>query len=370
MKRVRMAVVGTGHLGKIHARLAAGLPEIELTAVVDANRAAAEAVAQETGARPVAQLVDLVGEVDAAVVATPTDTHFAVASQLIDSGIHVLAEKPLAPTVDEADRLVRLARRAHCVLQVGHVERFNPALEAVRDQLIDPKYIEARRQSTYTFRSTDVGVVLDLMIHDIDIVLSLVQSAVTSVDALGVSVMGGHEDMVSARLHFECGAVASLTASRTSYAPARHMQVFTPHRFASIDFATRQATIVNPHDIIRQRRLNANELAAHAQAAMREQLFENWLVKNTVEAPATNAIENELRDFAAAILTGSEPRVTGAAGRDAVFVAEMVLASVAAHRWDGRNGQRIGPLAQPQSPAAAPDDFGNDDDTVIWRKAG
>lgn len=367
MNRLRLAVVGTGHLGRIHARLAAGLPEIELVAVADANPAAAHSVAAETGAMTVAQLSELVGEVDAAVVATPTDTHCQVASQLIASGIHVLVEKPLAPTADEADRLVRLARRNHAVLQVGHVERFNPALEAVADKLVEPKFIEARRQSTYTFRSTDVGVVLDLMIHDIDVVLSLIGSVVVRADAAGVSVMGGHEDMVSARLHFECGAVANLTASRTSYAPARTMQVFTPQRFAAIDFATRQATLVEPNESILAGAIDLEHLPAEAKAEMRDRLFDDWLVKQTVEAPASNAIENELRDFAAAITTGSQPRVTGAAGRDAVFVAEMILSSIATHRWDGRDGTRVG--AHP-FPAAAAADRWSDDDTVVWRKAG
>ena len=198
---------------------------------------------------------ELVGEIDAAVVATPTFTHHAIASELIRGGVHVLVEKPIAPNVREADELVQLARRRHVVLQVGHVERFNPGLVSVERRLAEPKFIEARRQSGYTFRSTDVGVVLDLMIHDIDVALSLVKSPVVQVDALGVSVMGDHEDMVSARLRFANGAVANLTASRMSYAPARTMQVFTATGFASIDFATRRAD---------GRRAAGRRAAAHA----------------------------------------------------------------------------------------------------------
>ncbi|MBX3425173.1 MAG: Gfo/Idh/MocA family oxidoreductase [Pirellulales bacterium] len=371
MKRVRLAVVGAGHLGKIHARLAAGMSDVELVAVVDAAEAARNAAAAETGARPVADLVDLVGEIDAAVVATPTFTHCDVAGQLIAAGIHVLVEKPLAPTAEEAERLVQLARRAHVVLQTGHVERFNPAWEAVRPLLAEPKYIEARRQSTYTFRSTDVGAVLDLMIHDIDLALSIARSPVVHVDAVGISVLGGHEDMVSARLHFECGAVANLTASRTSYAPAREMHVVTPRASVAIDFATRQATIVEPREEILRRGLDVESLPGEAKTAMRERLFDDWLVKRTIEVPAANAIENELRDFAAAIRSGTAPRVTGAAGRDAVVVASRILESVAAHNWDGREGRRTGPLAAPYlpaAPAAIPQPAG--DDTVVWRKAG
>ena len=321
MSRLRLAVVGVGHLGRIHARLAAALPEIELVAIVDSRPEARAAVAAETGARPVAEYRELFGEVDAAVVATPTFSHHAVASDLMRGGVHVLVEKPLTPTVAECEELVQLARRRQLVLQVGHVERFNPGLVSVQDRLQEPKYIEARRQSGYTFRSTDVGVVMDLMIHDIDVTLSLVKSPLTRVDAVGVSVLGDHEDMVSARLQFASGAVANLTASRTSYAPARSMQVYTSERFASIDFATRRATLVEPRTDVLQRKFHVAELSDDERARLRERLFEELLVKAEVPAVETNAIEQELLDFAAAIQTGRAPRVTGADGRDAVAVA-------------------------------------------------
>jgi predicted dehydrogenase len=259
------------------------------------------------------------------------------------------------------------------VLQVGHVERFNPALVGVQHSLQDPKFIEARRLSAYTFRSTDVGVVMDLMIHDIDVALSLVKSPVVSVDAIGVSVMGDHEDMVSARLHFASGAVANLTASRTSYAPARTMHVFTPRRFASIDFAARRSTIVEPRQEVLSRRLNIGELSEDVRAHLRERLFEELLVKQQTPAGEVNAIEQELLDFATAIGTGREPCVTGADGRDAVAVAGMILDRVRSHRWDGADGVRVGPLAFPASPLphAADDQDWATDDTVVWRrKAG
>jgi predicted dehydrogenase len=360
-------------LGRIHARLAAGLAEIELVAVVDPRPEACAAVAAETNSRPVAEYRDLLGEVDAAVVATPTFTHHQVASELIRGGVHVLVEKPLAPTVTESEELVQLARRRHVVLQVGHVERFNPALVSVQDRLDEPKFIEARRQSGYTFRSTDVGVVMDLMIHDIDVTLSLVKSPVTHVDAVGVSVMGDHEDMVSAWLRFASGAVASLTASRTSYAPARTMNIFTATRFASIDFATRQATVIEPRADVLRRTLNVAEIGEADRQRLRERLFEELLVKQQVPAIETNAIEQELLDFSGAIGAGRAPRVTGADGRDAVAVAEAILSQVRSHEWDGAGSRRVGPLAAPLVPlplAPAGEAWSAEDTVILRRKAG
>jgi predicted dehydrogenase len=369
-------VVGVGRLGRIHARLAAGVPEIDLVAVVDARRDACDAAAAEVGCRPASDVRELVGEIDAAVVATPTCTHAALAAELIRGGVHVLVEKPITPTAREADELVQLARRQCVVLQVGHVERFNPGLASVARRLAEPKFIEARRQSGYTFRSTDVGVVLDLMIHDIDVALSLVKAPVVHVDALGISVLGDHEDMVSARLRFANGAVANLTASRTSYAPARTMQVFTPTGFASIDFATRRATVVEPREDVLRRSLCVAELSEHERERIREHCFEELLVKSEPPVTETNAIEQELIDFARAIRDGREPRVTGADGRDAVAVAEKVLEAVRAHRWDGAEGTRQGPLAAPALPfraaaaAMAANDSWATDETVVLRKAG
>jgi predicted dehydrogenase len=373
LSRLRLAVVGVGHLGRIHARLAAGLPEIELVAVVDSRAEAREALAKETGARAVAEYREIIGEVDAAVVATPTFTHHRVASDLMRAGLHVLIEKPITPTTREADELVQMARRSGLVLQVGHVERFNPALVSVQDRLQEPKFIEARRQSGYTFRSTDVGVVMDLMIHDIDVALSLVKSSVVSVDAIGVSVLGDHEDMVSARLYFASGAVASLTASRTSYAPARSMQVFTPTCFASIDFAARKSVVIEPRADVLHRQFDVARLAEAERTHLREQLFSELLVKSEVPTVETNAIEQELIDFASAIRTGRAPRVTGADGRDAVVVAEAILDRAGQHQWDGANSRRIGPLASPvATPALAPvaDSWSAEDTVILRRKAG
>lgn len=371
MSRLKLAVVGVGHLGRIHAQLAAALSEIELVAVVDSSTSARQEVAQLTGAAPLANHLDVLGLADAAVVATPTKTHAEVASDLLRGGLHVLVEKPIAPTSGEADLLVDLARRMQLILQVGHVERFNPGFVSVEQQIVDPKYIEAKRHSGFTFRSTDVGVVMDLMIHDIDIALSLVQSTVVEARAIGLSVMGGHEDMVSARLQFANGAVANLSSSRTSFEPARVMSVYSDRGFASIDFAMRQSALVAPREDLMSRRFSVDELTDDEKQHFRENLFQELLVMRPLPKVETNAIEEELKEFAAAATGGAMPRVTGADGRDAVEVAEMVLNSLAVHQWDGRPTGRVGPLA---TPAAArrrsADDWSSDDTTILPRKAG
>jgi predicted dehydrogenase len=372
MSRLRLAVVGTGHLGKIHARLAAALPEIQLVAVVDSVEETRNQVAAEFDAQPLADCRELFGQVDGAIVATPTSSHFEIASELLRGGLHVLVEKPITNTVDEAEQLVKLAKHRQLVLQVGHVERFNPALTSVQEKLYDPKFIEAHRLSGYTFRSTDVGVVLDLMIHDIDVVLDLVQSPVVKVEAIGISVLGKHEDMVNARLHFASGCVANLTASRVSCANRRLMQVYTSQCCATVDFAARRASVVEPADSIMGRTFNEESLTPAQREHLREHLFTDLLKQRELPASEVNAIEEEQLDFATSIRTGAQPRVTGSDGQNALSLAHSILDQVAAHQWDGVTGSRQGPLAMPEQPSvlAGPDHWSIDDTVVISRKAG
>lgn len=372
MSRLRLAVVGTGRLGRIHARIAAALQSVQLVAVVDPVASAREKVAAETGAQPLADYRDLFGDVDAAIVATPTSSHLQVACDLLRGGLHLLVEKPLAASPEDAQQLVELARRQQLVLQVGHVERFNPALTSVRDRLADPKYIEAKRLSGYPFRSTDIGVVLDLMIHDIDVVLTLVQSPVEQIDAVGISVLGNHEDMVNARLRFASGCIANLTASRVSYAPQRSMQVFTSHCCATIDFAARRSTIVEPDAKVLGREFSLDALSPEQKNHLREHLFTDLLVKHELPALDTNAIEQEQLDFAASIRLGSSPQVSANDGRDAVAVAQRIVEQVRSHAWDGQKSARRGAFAMPESLSmiAGVDPWSLEDTVVMRRKAG
>jgi predicted dehydrogenase len=371
MTPLRIAVVGTGHLGRIHARLAAQLPTADLVGIVDPVQSTREMVAAETGTRGVASLRDLIGAIDGAIVATPTSTHLEVASELLRSGVHVLVEKPIASNLVDSESLVRLASHHNRVLQVGHVERFNPAFTAVRDKLSDPKFISAIRASGYTFRSTDVGVVMDLMIHDIDAILSLVRSPVVDVEAIGVSVLGDHEDMVHARLRFESGCIATIIASRVSYEPQRTMQVFTSRSFAAIDFGSRTATLVEPSGEILNRAFQVGDLSPEQQQDYREHLFSKLLVQSKVAATDVNAIEQEQKDFLTTIREGCRPVVDGADGRDAVAVAERVLASVESHQWDGSQLGRQGPFAMPALPVlGGAEHWFTDKEKTPQRKAG
>jgi predicted dehydrogenase len=350
MTPLRVAVIGAGHLGRIHARIAAGLSDIQLVAVADPVAACRDAAAAEGQTRAVADFRELIGEIDAAIIATPTNTHHTIGVELLSSGIPLFIEKPLATHAAAADELVNLARKQGLVLQVGHVERFNPALAWVASEIRDPKYIEATRTSGYSFRSTDIGVVLDMMIHDLDIVLALAKSTVKEVQALGISVLGGHEDLATARLTFDSGLVANLTASRVSFQQRRTMNIFTSRSAASIDFATQEATIVKPREDVLRRRFQADRLTAEERAHLKDHLFADLLVRSEHEPTKINAIEEEQRDFVAAIRTGKTPRVDGLAGRDAVAVAGMILESIHEHAWDGSPAGRQGPFAMPALP--------------------
>ncbi len=351
---IRLAVVGTGHLGRIHARIARDLDQLKLQAIVDVDREARERVAEETGAAATADYRSLLGSIDAAIIATPTASHFRIAQELMSAGIHVLVEKPIASSRDQAEQLVRLARQQQVVLQVGHIERFNPALVAARQRLDSPKYIHAERLSGFPFRSLDVGVVLDLMIHDLDIVLWLASAPVVNVEALGISVLSGHEDIANARITFANGCVANLTASRASYVSRRCMQVFTGGGFAAVDFGDRQATVVEPADIVLGRELDLDSLDGQQREELKSRLFDDLLVRSALEVEDANAIQEEQRDFAAAIRHGQTVRVPGEAGRDALALAEQILDRIAEHAWDGTSSGRRGPQALPPQPILRP----------------
>jgi len=317
-------------------------------AVVDSDAARRDEVARLYGARACGSIAELPEMIEAVVVATPTVTHHAIGLELLDRGIHVLVEKPLTPSSTEARELVEAATSAGVVLQVGHVERFNPALSAARAWTREPKFIEATRASGFTFRSTDIGVVLDLMIHDIDIVLSLTRSKVVRVEAIGLAVLGRHEDVANARLELADGCVATLSASRVSYAAQRHLRVWSSHSFASLDLGSREARIVSPSEAIQQRQLDVEQFDAAAKEAFRDDMYQRHLAIEDLRVEAYDQLTAELDDFADAVRRGRPPRVTGAQGAEAVSVAEQILASIESHAWDTSDSPRQGPLAMPR----------------------
>jgi predicted dehydrogenase len=347
VRKLRVAVVGAGRLGGFHARKLARCQGAELVAVVDPVASSRNRVAAECGAEAMADCGPLLGQIDAAVVAVPTRCHHAVALELLNWGIHLLVEKPLCATAVEADGLVEAARRNGAVLQVGHVERFNPAMTAAIPHIVSPKYIEAVRAGGFTFRSTDIGVVLDLMIHDLDLVLRLVHTPVRRIEALGLSVLGGHEDVANARVEFECGCVASLNASRIGSEPVRRMHVWSARGFAAIDFAARKTTLVHPSESLLRRQLDVAALAAD-ESADRERFLEEHLRREEAQFDAVDALALELEDFLESIRAQRSPQVTGEDGRDAVALAERILRKIQTHAWDDQTDGPVGPLAIPR----------------------
>jgi predicted dehydrogenase len=243
LDRLRTAVVGVGHQGKWHAEKFAALENSDLVAVVDRDADRCRQLAAELDVRAAADFTDLIGEVDAVSIASPTRSHFDIARVLLENGIHVLVEKPITTTLEEAGALVELAEGRGLVLQVGHLERFNPAIMALGEFLQKPQFIESNRIAPYKPRSVDVSVVLDLMIHDIDLVHSVVGSPVTSLDATGGSIISNDIDIANARIKFEDGCVANVTASRAGFKTERSLRVFQANAYFSVDMHNKKSTI-------------------------------------------------------------------------------------------------------------------------------
>jgi predicted dehydrogenase len=349
MTELRVGVVGVGHLGQHHARILSKMPGVRLVAVADSSAERAAAIAARFQTTAVADYRKLLDLVDAVVVAVPTVLHREIAGAFLARGIAALVEKPMAGTLSEAEQLVATARASGAVLQVGHIERFNPALKALERLAVRPKYIDVERLSTFTFRSTDIGVVLDLMIHDLDLVLAMVPAPVRSVAAVGVSVFGDHEDVADARIEFQDGTVAHVTASRASYAAVRKMRIWGAEGYASLDFAARKATLVRPSDALRRGRLELEGLDLSQPSAIKEHVFGKILRVDHVDCEGPEALALELEDFVAAARGESSPQVGGDDGLRAMRLADQILRSLDSHRWDGTEAPV--PLPSESSPA-------------------
>ncbi len=342
-----MAVIGVGHLGKEHARILAGLPDVELVGVADVNDEQAQAVARRCGCQAYCDFWPLLNLIDAACIVVPTSQHRAVAGEFLGRGLPVLVEKPLAPTVAEAQQLTELAEKNGALLQVGHIERFNPAFEDLQRRPMQPKFIRCERLGPFSGRSTDIGVVLDLMIHDLDLLLALVPSPVRWVEALGMSVFGGQEDIAHARLHFANGCVAEVTASRAHAAPSRRMQIWSPEGFAEVDFAGRRLTLLQPAEHVRRHGLDPAQLDPAARARLRDELIGRHLELFEQDGQSQDQLTCELKHFVHCVQTGANPRVGGADACAALVLAERVLRSLQTHPWEGRAGGLKGPHQMP-----------------------
>jgi predicted dehydrogenase len=343
MGRLRMAVVGVGHLGKEHARILAGLPDVELVGVADVNAEQAQAVARRLGTQAFTDCWPLLNLVDAATVVVPTTFHAAVAAEFLRRGIPLLVEKPLAANLDQADRLVEVAARYGATLQVGHIERYNPAFEQLCRRPLRPKFVTCERAGPFTGRSTDIGVVLDLMIHDLDLLLALVAAPVRDVEAVGVSLFGGHEDVANARLRFANGCIAEVTASRASPEPSRRMHVWAPEGYARLDFRQRRLLLAQPSEALRRRTLDAGALVRPGG-----DFFGRHIEVLELDCNQGDQLTRELEEFVACVRTGARPRVSGAEGREALALAERVLRSLQRHRWEGAEDGPAGPMHVPE----------------------
>jgi predicted dehydrogenase len=342
MARLRMAVVGVGHLGKEHARVLAGMQDVELVGVADVNADQADAVARRLGTTAYHEYWPLLNLVDATCVVVPTTQHYAVASEFLRRGIPVLLEKPLAATLSEAEALVELSQRHGALLQVGHIERFNPAFEDLERRPLQPKFVSCARMGPFSGRSTDIGVVLDLMIHDLDLLLAIVRAPVRTIEAVGVSLFGKHEDVANARLHFANGCVADVTASRASPTAQRSMHLWAPEGYARLDFARRNLTLMQPSEHMRARAFDAGTLTR-----LREELFTRHVEVLELDRHDGDQLTRELQDFVTCVRTGRTPRVSGLEGRDAMELASRVLASIDQHAWEGAAEGPCGPLHLP-----------------------
>lgn len=329
MTKIRVGVIGAGHLGKIHARLLLENPAFDLVAVCDPVASSRQIVEESLGVPAFADHHELAGQVDAVVIAAPTSMHHRLTLWALNSRLHCLVEKPLVPTADEAHELSLLAKRVDRKLQVGHVERFNPAWQVAHQHIGQPRWIECTRNSNYSGRSTDVGVVLDLMIHDLDLVLSLVPCDVARVDATGHAILGQHEDIAEARLEFEDGCVANLRASRASRQATRIMHVFSDQGMVDLDMGTATAEVVEFSPDVRSRSFQADQLPAAERLQVKDRLFTDYMPYRKLDVPGGNAIQAEHLDFSQAILERKDPQVTGDQATRVLAVAQSILQSIA-----------------------------------------
>ena len=331
--KIRTAVIGAGKMGAIHARLYDQLPESDFVAVVDIDANKAKQVAEKYRARAFTDCADLLGKVDAVTIATPTITHDKIAETFITNNIAVMIEKPLAADVKAGKRIVHLAKQNNTLAAVGHSERCNPVVQAMKRLDIEPKFIEAGRVSPYPFRSTDVGVVLDVMIHDIDIILSLAQSRIKKIDAVGVSVIGEKEDICNARIVFENGCIANITASRLALKTERKIRLFSRQAYLSLDYFKKYGIIIktDPNiDIVKW-------IREHEKAGDVNLLSMNWpdlLHIEELKIDDKEPLRVEQEAFLRAVADNTQkPEVSAEDGLAAMECAEQILTAVKKHKW-------------------------------------
>ncbi len=322
MEKLKIGVIGTGHLGKLHVKMFKSIENCECIGVFDTNLIQSETAANEFKVNYFNNEEDLINSSDAVSIAVTTSAHFEVASRCFEKGKHVFIEKPIASTIDEAEKLVKLADEKNLNLQVGHIERFNPALVSLERYIFNPVFIETDRLSQFDTRGTDVAVVLDLMIHDIDIILSFIKSDIKKIDANGVAVVSDNVDIANARIQFENGAVANVTASRISQKKMRKMRIFQKDTYIALDFVT------GVSEVYRILPVDENVLSGISFGEIGVGENKKRLIYEQPQVKEINALQYELQLFVNSVLQKTKPLVSGEDGLRALRVAEEIIKKI------------------------------------------
>ncbi len=330
MENIKTGVIGVGHLGRHHARVYSQIPEAQLVGVHDTDSEKAKKIAKEFDTRYFENLSDLVERIDAVSLAVPTTFHYSLAYELLDNGKNLLVEKPITETVKQAEELASLARGKNLILQVGHIERFNPAFKAIENLKLEPKFIESHRLAQFDPRGTDVAVILDLMIHDLDLILSLVKSDVKTIEAMAVSVISDSEDIANARLTFGNGCVANITSSRISARPLRKMRLFQKNSYISLDFLQRSVEIYKLVDVdfVSEEEKKKKTAVGNIPSGK----VGKTIIYEKPEIKSEDMLTLEIKSFLDAVKKKKHPKVSGEDGKRALEVALEIVDKAKEHR--------------------------------------
>ena len=323
MEKLKVGIAGTGHLGKLHAKMFTAIPNCKLSGVFDINQLQSKTVSEEFGTEVFSNLKDLLNEVDAVSIAATTSAHYDLAKECLREGKHIFIEKPITATISQAEEIVKLAGEKNINLQVGHIERFNPALVSLEQYILEPKFIQTDRLAQFNPRGTDVAVVFDLMIHDIDIILSLIKSKVKQIDASGVAVVSESVDIANARIQFENGAVANVTASRISQKKMRKMRIFQKDNYISLDFITGMSEVYRLVPLDQDTGIGTISFGEIGIGENKKRV-----IYEQPEIKEQNALQYELQLFVDSVLNKSRPVVSGEDGLRALRVAEQILQKI------------------------------------------
>jgi len=310
LRRLRVAVIGVGHVGEYHVQKYAALPEADVVGVVDIDKDRARLIARRYDTRAYFHHDEVLGQVDAVSIAVPTKDHFSIAMDVLSKGVHVLLEKPITDDVEQAAQLINRAASDNLVLQVGHTERFNPAVREMRTMVNNPIFVESHRLNPFTPRGTDVNVVLDLMIHDLDIILNVVKADIKELHGVGMSVLTGKTDIANVRIIFDNGTVANLTASRVSNKTIRKLRIFQPDAYLAVDFANKELGVT---------RLDQDRIGPEGFPQ---------IVTSNMQFPDSDPMLSQIRSFLGAVLERRPPEVSGEDGKRALSVAHTIIQQI------------------------------------------